>query len=171
MYASDTDKLLMNTARLASKTITLATAGLMTVAMMAESANAAPPPGADPNSAYGRWVGSLKTPWGRHTPCCGESDCRPVKLWMNASHHLMARIEPADDTPAGFEGADVPIPEKIVLPPDDNAPPTAVLCRVVAPNYHGDDSQTDMNGEPPRYVTKDGKWIVSFYCLSMSPGG
>ncbi len=36
---------------------------------------AAPPPGADPNSAMGRWFQSLRQP-GTGTSCCSLSDCR-----------------------------------------------------------------------------------------------
>ena len=39
---------------------------------------AAPPPGADPESATGRWVRSLKNAWG--VSCCDEADCRPAQM-------------------------------------------------------------------------------------------
>ena len=44
--------------------------------LIAGPALAAPPPGADPNSAIGQWVRSLKTREGYS--CCDVADCRPT---------------------------------------------------------------------------------------------
>lgn len=46
--------------------------------LYAASALAAPPPGADLNSALSRWVQGLKTPEGYL--CCSTADCRPTAI-------------------------------------------------------------------------------------------
>lgn len=50
--------------------------GGLAAVLLAAPAIAAPPPGADPNSAIARWVQSLKDL--RGVSCCSLADCRPV---------------------------------------------------------------------------------------------
>lgn len=55
---------------------------------------AAPPSGADPNSATARWVKTLRNQWG--ASCCDEADCRPTmarqtaagwEVWIDAERY------------------------------------------------------------------------------------
>jgi hypothetical protein len=52
---------------------------------------AAPPDGADPNSALGIWYRSLKVP-GTGQSCCNVADCRPVDSARIEGDHWQARL-------------------------------------------------------------------------------
>ena len=72
---------------------------LLLLALLLSPAQAAPPVGADPNSAAATWFKSLRTPKGYS--CCDESDCRPtgVELRQDGVWAWIGRDVYGDDAP------------------------------------------------------------------------
>jgi hypothetical protein len=90
---------------------------LIIVLLVVAVGRAAPPDGADPNSAVGQWFQSLKQP-GTGASCCSIADCRPVEY----------RLSP-DGYEAFLDAKWVRIPDHTILHGKTNPIDRAVLCR------------------------------------------
>lgn len=100
---------------------------LLLLALLLSPAQAAPPVGADPNSAAATWFKSLRTPKGYS--CCDESDCRPtaVELRQDGVWAWIGREVYGDDAPDEWR----PIPAALLEQMHPPRPPGvrgAVVC-------------------------------------------
>lgn len=67
--------------------------------------HAAPPEGADPNSALSLWFKSLVNSKGEY--CCSVADCRPVRDWKQTGEGYQVKPQGSDDW--------IPVPPENVL--------------------------------------------------------
>lgn len=99
---------------------------VLAAALLAGSADARPPPGADPDSAISHWFESLKRPEPGAGGCCDKSDCRIPPVRQTANGWQFLATKKAFEISGDEQWHDIPASKW--LPPQPNPMGEVVVC-------------------------------------------